>query len=86
MTDRIYTLERESNFSIGTFEKDKNEDMNARHWGITKITDFFSPIEEDRKEEIESLTEVWELYIDNITNKEKNKGLSPKFKSLIDSL
>lgn len=86
MTDRIYTLERESNFSIGTFEKDKVENnMTARHWGITKITDFFSPIPE-REEEIESLTEVWELYIDNITSKENNKGLSPKFKSLIDSL
>ena len=85
MTDRIYTLERESNFSIGTFEKDKNEDMTARHWDITKITDFFSPMSE-REEEIESLTEVWELYIDNITNKENNKRLSPKFKALIDSL
>lgn len=85
MADRIYTLERESNFSIGTFEKDKVEDMTARHWGITKITDFFSPIPE-REEEIESLTEVWELYIDNITSKENNKGLSPKFKALIDSL
>lgn len=85
MTDGIYTLERESHFSIGTFEKDKVENMNARHWGITKITDFFSPMPE-REEEMESLTEAWELYIDHITNKENNKGLSPKFKSLIDSL
>jgi hypothetical protein len=85
MTDGIYTLERESHFSIGTFEKDKVENMNTRHWGIIKNTDFFSPIPE-REEEIESLTEAWEMYISNINNKENKNGLSPKFKSLIDSL
>lgn len=68
MSDKVYTLEQGTHFSIGVNEDiNKNFNNNRVKWDVIGKNEYISHNQND--EGIEAITEAWDQYINLMNNK-----------------